>query len=377
MKQALQNALNAIDAAVPDSADDGQQIIASKCRALMCGYHERWKDTGYQAVHIEKPLSSDLMNPATGAKSRSFQMAGVLDVIARHNNQSVLVDHKTTSMDVSPESSYWRQLAVEGQVNHYYALGWSNGVKFDSAIWDVVRKPTIRPKKLTKAERTAIVSSGVYFGVKVSDAERERLQTEESESCLLYELRLAFDCTTERPDYYFARRAVPRVDHEILEYAGELWQHGQDMLQSRRNDGLPVRNSGACMLYGSPCSYLGICSGHDTPDSDRWQRKQFVHNELSGFNGDGRDLLTNSRVRCWQTCRRKHFYQYELGIERQDEEEREALVFGHLFHLAQAAWWSFFLIGEEHGYDNGSPIYGVGERATAEAKLSSGSLAVD
>ena len=94
------------------------------------------------------------------------------------------------------------------------------------------------------------------------------------------------------------------------------------------------------MNYGSPCVYLGICSGYDTPDSEKWQRKGNVHVELPTLQGDGRDVLTNSRIRCFQTCRRKHYYQYELGIERIDEEEREALYFGNCWHTAQEAYFN-------------------------------------
>jgi len=48
----------------------------------------------------------------------------------------------------------------------------------------------------------------------------------------------------------------------------------------------------------------------------------------------GTDVLTNSRIRCFQTCRQKHYFQYELGIEKVDEEEREALFFGTVMHSA-------------------------------------------
>jgi len=92
------------------------------------------------------------------------------------------------------------------------------------------------------------------------------------------------------------------------------------------------------MLYGTPCLYLGICSGSDTPNSDRWEFKGSVHEELE-TDGDGRDLLTNSRVRCFQTCRRKHFYQYELGIKRVAAEDREPLIFGTAWHDAMDVYW--------------------------------------
>lgn len=141
------------------------------------------------------------------------------------------------------------------------------------------------------------------------------------------------------------------MDHELLEYATELWDHSQEILSARRTERTP-RNSGACMLYGSPCQFLGVCSGHDEIDSDRWRRKQQVHAELPIVDGDGRDILTNSRIRCFQTCRRKHHYQYELGVERVDDEEKESLYFGRIFHLALNAWWSCFLTGENHEYGN-------------------------
>ena len=154
----------------------------------------------------------------------------------------------------------------------------------------------------------------------------------------MYEARLIHDCTIERPERYFQRRSVPRLDSELLEYARELWEHGQEILHAR-NTQRHARNSGACMLYGSPCKFLGICSGRDNPESDKWRRKEQMHRELPELEGDGRDVITNSRVRCFQTCRRKHFYQYELGIERADEEEKEALVFGSVWHQAMEAWW--------------------------------------
>ena len=88
----------------------------------------------------------------------------------------------------------------------------------------------------------------------------------------------------------------------------------------------------------------------DRPDSGKWVKKECVHEELEGsIQGDGRDLLTTSRMRCFQTCHKKAYYEYELGITRWDQEEREVLVFGTLWHQALAAWWSFFQEVDENG----------------------------
>ena len=229
-------------------------------------------------------------------------------------------------------------LIIEGQVSHYLLLEWLNGRKADEAIWDVMRKPGIRPKDLSKKDCEATLRTGHYFGRELSAVSIGQLRETSREDLEMYEARLAYDCTEERPEWYFQRRSVPRMDAELHEYAVELWAHSQDMLYARRENRWP-RNSGACMTYGSPCTFLGICSNFDTPDSDKWTKKKFVHNELIGIEGDGRDLLTNSRIRCFQTCRRRHYYTYELGIERQDEEEKESLFFGTTWHYALESWF--------------------------------------
>lgn len=164
----------------------------------------------------------------------------------------------------------------------------------------------------------------------------------------MYGSRLAHDCITERPEWYFQRRAVPRLDNEIAEYATKLWDLGQDMLHVRQT-GRHYTNPSACLRFGSPCQYLGICSHHDDPESERWSRRQNVHPELPDLAGDGRDTITNSRISCFQTCRRLHHFKYDLGIERVDEEEKEALFFGSLWHVAQENWWRELIPGAEAG----------------------------
>lgn len=320
------------------SSENGQALIASKCFGLMSGYDARWRNAPFTIREVEHVSTSDLYNPETQRSSRTFTVAGKLDVLATDSaDREVLFDHKTTSQDITdPNAPYWRQLSIEGQVSHYMLLEFLNGTKIDYSIWDVLRKPSIAPKLLTKAERVSVAASRTYFRSKEFDF--DAFMASDRETPEMYALRVAHDCTTERPEWYFQRRQVPRLDSEIHEYATELWDHSQDMILARRNNRWP-RNSGACMSYNSPCKFLGICSGYDTADSENWMQKPWVHPELPVLNGDGKDVLTNSRIRTFQTCRRKHQLQYELGIERIDEEEREALFFGSLFHSALEAYF--------------------------------------
>jgi hypothetical protein len=315
-------------------------LMRAKLRGLMRAYHARWQHQQIAVLEIEQTITSDLYNPATSAKSRSFIMAGKKDILLEESGKYWLMDHKTSSEDIAdPDAAYWRQLAVEGQHYHYALLEHLNGKRIEGAIWDVVHKPSISPRQIAKADQALMSSTNLYFGATVTRDDVAEVRETGRENFKLYESRLAWDATRIRPEWYFQRFRVARLDHELLEYASELWIHTQDILLCRRENRWP-RNSGACMNYGRACKFLGICSGHDTPDSQNWKAKEWVHAELPILNGDaGKNVLTNSRVRCFQTCRRKHFYQYELGIDRVEQEEVETLLFGTLWHEAQAIYF--------------------------------------
>lgn len=353
---ALQSALAAVD------ASNSEPVTAAKVRALIAGYAARYANDSWRVTSVEDYVSADLYNPDSQRTSRTFQMAGKMDLRAIDaEGKVVLVDHKTTSDDIEdPMASYWKQLVIEGQANHYLLLEWLNGRKVDYAVWDVVRKPTISPRQLTKAEVKAIEADGTYCGLKLDSTEIEAALREGKETPALYEARLTQDCTEIRPERYFQRRRILRLDAEIAEYAQELWEHGQEILAARRSN-RHMRNSGACMNYGTVCRYLNICSGHDNLDgigfmtNPNWRVKEWVHNELVQIDGTdgGRDLLTNSRIRSFQTCRRKHFYDYERGIEPVKAEDKEALVFGTLWHVAQEAYWRAIQHHQETNNESG------------------------
>ena len=329
----LEAVYSAIDAYIGNTQDPSVLLIAAKCRGLMAGYDRRWINSPYRITAVEEMVESELWNPESGRKSRSFRVAGKIDARANHGDRLVIIDHKTTSDDIAdPNAPYWRQLMVEGQPSHYMLIEWLNGRKVDDAVWDVMRKPGISPKALTKADAKAVVTTQEYCGRRISDESISSVNGDGRETLEMYEARLAQDCTSVRPEHYFQRRSVPRMDAEIHEYAVELWEHSQEMLHVLRLD-RRARNSGACMNYNRPCEYLGICSGFDTPESDKWRRKENIHSELPTLPGDGRDVLTNSRIRCFQTCRRLHYYKYVLGIERV-EEEVDARWFGSCWHAA-------------------------------------------
>jgi len=335
-------AIDAACAGIQQNNGDRQRATA---RGLLRGYDARYAENhSWKTESIEQEFCQPIHNLGCQGKrittSRTFQVAGKKDVLASlPDGTRWIVDHKTTSDDIEkPDATFWRQLTIEGQASLYLLSEHLAGDKVAGAMWDAIHKPGIRPKKLSKADQKAITSEMGYFGYEVSEQTKQQVVTEAAENAELYEYRLAHDCR-DRPHHYFQRREVLRLDQELLEYAAELWELATEIRECRQRD-RHLRNSGACLLYGTPCVYLGICSGYDQPDSGNWRRRENVHSELDTLDGDGRDVLTNSRLRCFQTCRRKHFYRYELGIERIDKQTPDALYLGTIVHAGLAAWWS-------------------------------------
>jgi hypothetical protein len=50
---------------------------------MIRGYHARWSGDALEVVAIEREFVAPLVNPTTGAASRTFCLAGKLDAIVR------------------------------------------------------------------------------------------------------------------------------------------------------------------------------------------------------------------------------------------------------------------------------------------------------
>lgn len=316
-------------------------MLAATAKALLAGYDGRWRHTHQEMVleQVEAEFVGPLASVDPPVQSESWQIGGRLDKIVRDAHGTCLYDHKTTSQTIEdPNGLFWRGLQTDSQHQHYELLAWLNGIKFDRIVWDVVRKPTIRPRRLTKAETDALASSGQWHGAAISRDGLEETIQHGRESVELFGARLTAE-VLNNPARYFARRTVVRSRPELAEYANELFQIGQSMDQARRESS-HYRNAAACFQYGTPCEYLEICSGHDREDSQNWQRSTAIHRELDTIEG-GSELITHSRLQCFLTCRRKHYYRYELGLDPAEAQQRDALFFGRLWHAALDVYWHF------------------------------------
>jgi len=329
--------LAAAYAVLPEPLDDAEALRLATLRGLLYGYHHRWLQETWTVETVEEEFHLPILNPATKRRSRTFAHAGKFDGVIANGAERYLLEHKSCSEDLDDGGPYWKRLTIDTQISAYLLAAHVAGHTLAGVVYDVIRKPEIRPKKLPRAEKNEVEKTGTYCGVQLSTEEllRWSRDAELRETPVMYEARLCRDTVT-RPAWYFARRIVRRLDQELLAYAQELWQTAEEIRFAHKRGDIR-RNDRACMAYGRPCEYLDLCAGHDTVLSPTWKKLPTIHPELEDTsNGD--HLLTHTRISTFTACRRKHFYRYTLGIARW--EEAEALTFGRLLHAALAAWWT-------------------------------------
>jgi hypothetical protein len=348
---ALEAALEAIAQAAGRSA--GAEVLAAQAWGLMIGYHARWAGSGWKAVAVEAAFQLPIVNPATGRRSRTFTQAGRCEGVVSRGGDEFLLESKTAGEDIDrPDAPFWRPLAVDTRTGTYALARRQLGRPVAGVLYDVLRRPHVRPRVIPKGtpKRTERENVGTrfelqrrntYFGWPVDQREQEAvLQGDGRETAGLYGIRIASD-TLRRPDWCFQRRVLRGNAKQLARCARELWETAVEIRLAWRA-GRHYANSQACMAYHTPCPYLPICSGRDTPHSDRWHTAQSIHPELAGQLGDvdEREVLTPSRIQCFNLCRRRHYFRYQLGIVPVGQPASEALRLGRLIRQALAAWWA-------------------------------------
>jgi hypothetical protein len=278
----------AIEAAVVGAVDEYE---AAKVRVLLIGYEARWGGAPDDFVDAEVEFRAPLINPATGAASRTYELGGKLDGLM----ESRFSELKTTSEDIGLGSVYWRKLTLDPQVSTYYAGARSLGREMRGCLYDVVRKPSLRPGQVpvvddsgfkvvldANGERVYCKNSG-KAGPKPREtgdtAQGYALQTR-PETPEEYEARLAEEVASN-PDRYYQRGEVVRLEAEEREFAMEVWQLTSTMREAELS-GIHPRNADACQRYGRLCGFFDVCCGNASlDDGSRFQRVENVHPELS------------------------------------------------------------------------------------------------
>lgn len=258
-------------AALQGEADPFDLVRAEE---LLRGYHYRWLDSlaHYEVIAVEVQFQTRLVNPQTGYPSQTWDLGGKIDAIVRDRRDGLVrvIEHKTSSEDIAAGSDYWVRLRMDGQVSIYFEGARALGHDVAGCIYDVIKKPGIRPLEATPVESRKYTKAGALYA-------NQRAEDETPEE---FRARLVV-AIADAPDAYFARGDVVRLDEEMSEALWDIWQLAQQLHAAEAAERFP-RNPDACQLYGRPCPFRDVCSGlASIDDTTRFRRSESVHPELA------------------------------------------------------------------------------------------------
>lgn len=289
---------------------DADPYDLARAEAMLIGYGARWGGERYEVLAVEAEFRRHLPQPdvmESGAPwlyeaarpvgsctgpvlGTAWTLAGKLDALVRDSTGRVLiVEHKTTSEDISLGSAYWQRLRMDGQLSMYYLGALALGYEPAGVLYDVLVKPRTRPERAseqprwTKGRRVrcsacigplpACPTCGGVGTIEIEPPHLYRGQRLDDESPEAYRERLIEEIA-RAPERYYARAEVVRLESERRQYLTELRQLAQQVATAP-----PLPNPDACHRFGTMCGYHPVCTGERR--IDEYERLIWPHPELT------------------------------------------------------------------------------------------------
>lgn len=298
----MESAVRVLDdayAAMPPGADPDDWEV-EKIKLLYSASAYRWYYANDQINPIvrEHRFLAPVPNPATATNCnlRNLLLDGIIDKIVERGGIGYVVEHKSTGSGIDPDSSYWNHLNLDTQTLLYPfmarllqqsgQLSELDDLQIGGVLYDVYRKPSISPKKLTQGESKAFVESGEYCGQKfkvvlapeeqggryyvnehVADTEPGKKEGTFAlrETPEMYGARLLQDICS-RPEFYFARREIARTDEDLARFNVELANIYQ-MVKLAHSADCWFHNEQQCEATFK-CDYIDLCYNGMDPDGE-------------------------------------------------------------------------------------------------------------
>lgn len=249
-----------------DEGRDEYELAA--IRAMVMGYTWRWSKQPWDLVHIEQ---------AVVAPGSPWSMAGKIDGIVRMpTGGHAILEYKTTSYDLHPESMLWQQYEMSPQPVSYMHLAQQLGVEVVGVIYDVLRKPTQKPRMIPQLDEDGlkVVRNPDGSRALTKAGKPRQVPEKDTDQVLIAELETATEYggrvlseMMHDPDTYFARRQIPVTQRQRNSVRIDVADTHALIDHCLRTDAWP-RNTQQCFNYGGGCPYLSLCRSDYHPDID-------------------------------------------------------------------------------------------------------------
>jgi hypothetical protein len=267
---------------------------------IVCAYQWRWEGAALEYVAVELEFELPLTNPATKKKTTSFNLGGKIDAIVKIDGRLAVKESKLLGDDIGTDSPLWRRLRIDHQISLYMLAARKLGYHVETVLYDVARKPTIQPNAVPILDELGAKIVLSESGVRVKTERGQWRQTGDKEKGYVLQSRqmtadewgdkLTEDIT-QRPDFYFSRVEVPRLDQDLAEYEVELWAI-QLAIREAQKSGHWFRtvNKNTCGF----CSYFDVCTNGATLSGVAPPGFEFVYDKHPELNRQGRESDGNS-----------------------------------------------------------------------------------
>jgi hypothetical protein len=248
--------LDLLDAAYPDrEADPAQKAAWFQAKAMMAGYAARYPQEDFAVLELEKEFQGEIRNPATGATSKTFTMAGKADGIVRQGGDLYLLEHKTAS---SIDGAYLDRLWCDTQIALYSHYLREMGYPVVGVIYNVLLKTRLKQRQGETEEEYLERKAALAAKNKSGKSSAQRQEPESDED---FQARLA--------DWYgkpdaFHREKIYLSEDRLAMVAEEVWEVTQQYLDARRRDSW-LLNTSYCFNWSRPCEYFPYCQSGFNP----------------------------------------------------------------------------------------------------------------
>lgn len=233
----------------PEWATPEGQIELARVRAMLAAYYVTWAQTraNWEAVEVE------------GKFRIGDRFIGKKDALKRRRltGQLYLWERKTTSDEIdNVGTDFWRRLMLDRQLALYQLEIEERLGETPAVLYDVIKKPGGDPKLKKSITRRKDESDEQLQARK--DAERETLAE--------FATRM-MNTMLEEPGAFLVRREVHRTREQVDEVLAELEETAAEIDSYR---GRYPRNDAACSARFGICPFLGVCTGVDSLDSEKF-----------------------------------------------------------------------------------------------------------
>ncbi|HCD99843.1 MAG TPA: hypothetical protein DER07_02240 [Armatimonadetes bacterium] len=237
--------------------DEDQQRDWHLATAMMRGYAARYPAEDFEIVALEHVFEGPIVNPATGAASRSFRLAGKVDGIIRAGQEYFILENKTVSQI---DSDYLERLWTDFQITLYaHYVEQTMGLPITGILYNVLVKARLQQSKGKTEEEFEARRAELLAKSKTGRTAARRREPESDEE---FQRRLnekyADPAMFHREMLYLSR---DRFD--VLR--SELWELTQAFLDARRR-GVFYQNTAFCFNYQRPCPYFALCRSNGNPN---------------------------------------------------------------------------------------------------------------